>query len=113
MDYLIGLDEAKEIDLDDWRYIARRLKGLYPPMDAPLEEFDEQAMKERVAQIIENAYKGRIAFAKAMSRPGITFSESQKAEINALVEAGDTEGAQRIILDVLTEAIGDGSKEGE
>ena len=79
-------------------------------MDAPLEKFLERAMQESVAQIIENAYKGRIAFAKAMSMPGITFSESQKAEINALVEAGDTEGAQQIILDRLTEAIGDGEE---
>ena len=79
-------------------------------MDDP-QEFDEQQMKLKVAGIIERAYEGRIAFAKAMSRPGITFSESQKAEINALLEAGDTEGAQRIILDVLTEAIGDGEVE--
>lgn len=77
-------------------------------MDAP--EFDEHAMKERVAQIIENAYKGRLLFAKKMAMPGITFSESQRAEINALVETGDTEGAQRIILDRLTEAIGDGEE---
>lgn len=67
-------------------------------MDAP-QEFDENAMKERVA--------------KMMSKPGITFSDLRRAEINALVEAGDTEDAQRIILDVLTQAFGGGSKEGE
>lgn len=77
-------------------------------MDAPLEEFDEHAMQERVAQIIENAYKGRLAFAKAMAMPGIGFSAEQRAQIDGLMEVGDREGAQRIILDKLAKAFGDG-----
>lgn len=47
-----------------------------------------------------------IAGISALSRVGITFSEDQKAVIEALVESGDTMGAQKVILQELQDQFG-------
>ena len=43
---------------------------------------------------------------KALTRVGVTFSEQQKDQIKAMVQAGNTAGAQRIILAELSKEFG-------
>lgn len=46
----------------------------------------------------------------ALSRVGVTFTEQQKKQITAMVEAGDTMGAQKLILAELTKEFGGQAK---
>ena len=43
---------------------------------------------------------------KALTRVGVTFDEQQKAQIKTMVKAGDTAGAQRLILAELSKEFG-------
>ena len=54
-----------------------------------------------IEQVVINGLAGASEFARIMARPGVSFTKEQDAKIHALVEAGDTAGAQRIILDAL------------
>lgn len=47
-----------------------------------------------------------IAGVGALSRVGVTFTESQKESIKAMVEMGNTAGAQKVILAELTKEFG-------
>lgn len=46
----------------------------------------------------------------ALTRAGVTFTDEQKAQIKALVEANDLMGAQKIILGELTKQVGDAAE---
>jgi len=46
----------------------------------------------------------------ALTRVGVSFTEGQKEQITAMVEAGDTMGAQKIILGELTKEFGGSAK---
>lgn len=52
---------------------------------------------------LEREFIGMIKFAEKMARPGVSFSPEQQGRVKALVEAGDTIEAQRLILDRLNE----------
>lgn len=51
-----------------------------------------------------------IAGVSALSRVGVQFTEEQKAQIQAMVAAGDVMGAQKIILGELTKQFGGSAK---
>lgn len=51
-----------------------------------------------------------IAGVSALSRVGVTFTEQQKDVIKAMVETGDTAGAQALILDELSREFGGSAK---
>ncbi len=51
-----------------------------------------------------------IAGVSALSRVGVTFTDSQKAAIKAMVDAGNTAGAQKLILAELTKEFGGSAK---
>lgn len=54
-----------------------------------------------IGDAIEKVWLGEMEGMRATSRLGVTFTPEQRAQIEALVEAGDTAAAQKIILDTL------------
>lgn len=55
---------------------------------------------------VGKALNDPIAGVSALSRVGVTFTEGQKAQIKAMVDAGDTMGAQKLILGELNKEFG-------
>lgn len=58
------------------------------------------------AQKLGRALEDPIAGVNQLARSGVIFTDQQKAQIAAMVEAGDTLGAQRAILDQVNVAYG-------
>lgn len=61
---------------------------------------------QSAATMVGKALNDPVAGIAAMSRAGITFSEEQKETIKALVEIGDTAGAQAVMLGELETQFG-------
>jgi phage-related minor tail protein len=64
-----------------------------------------QDLKSSAIQL-GKALNDPVAGISALSRVGVSFTEDQKEMIEALVESGDTMGAQKIILDTLEQQFG-------
>lgn len=64
-----------------------------------------QDMKSSAVQL-GKALNDPIAGVSALSRVGVSFTEQQKEQIAAMVEAGDVAGAQTLILDELAKEFG-------
>jgi hypothetical protein len=60
----------------------------------------------RLGKALNDPIKGMTA----LTRVGVTFTDAQKKQITALVEAGDKMGAQKIILDELASEFGGAAK---
>lgn len=60
----------------------------------------------KAAVMLGKAINDPIKGVSALSRVGVTFTEAQKKQIKALVDAGDTMGAQKIILGELRKEFG-------
>lgn len=58
------------------------------------------------ATMLGKALNDPIAGVGALSRVGVTFTDQQKDQIKALVESGDTMGAQKVILGELSKEFG-------
>lgn len=80
------LDAATAISVD----MAQALGGA--PKDAAIQ----------LGKALNDPIKG----ITALTRVGVTFSDEQKAMIQAMTEAGDTAGAQKVILDELNKEFG-------
>lgn len=58
------------------------------------------------SMMVGKALNDPIAGISALTRVGVTFTEQQKAQIEAMVAVGDTAGAQRIIIAELDRQVG-------
>jgi hypothetical protein len=65
-----------------------------------------QSSTIRLGKALNDPLKGMTA----LTRVGVTFTEGQKKQVKALVEAGDTMGAQKIILRELSSEFGGAAK---
>lgn len=65
---------------------------------------------ESASKMLGKALNDPIAGMTALSRAGVTFSDSQKATIKRLVETGDLLGAQKIILAEVESQVGGAAK---
>ncbi|HWD44018.1 MAG TPA: hypothetical protein VHM23_09995, partial [Actinomycetota bacterium] len=65
-----------------------------------------QASSIRLGRALNDPIKG----VSALTRVGVTFTQAQRDQIKALVEAGDTMGAQKIILAELRSEFGGAAK---
>ena len=59
-----------------------------------------------IGDAIEKVWLGEMEGMRAMSKLGVSFTPEQRAQIETLVEAGDTVAAQKIILDSLEVSLG-------
>ena len=66
---------------------------------------EEEYLANVVEQTIINGRAGFLMFARAYSKPGVSFTAEQDAVIKAAVEMGNTAEAQRMILDALEKAL--------
>ncbi len=64
----------------------------------------------RAAQVVGKALDDPINGLGSLSRQGFTFTEEQKAMIQAMVNVGDVAGAQKVILDELNGTYGGAAK---
>ena len=62
------------------------------------------------AMMVGKALNDPIKGVTALGRAGVQFTEQQKAQIKALVESGDTMGAQKVILRELETQVGGSAK---
>jgi hypothetical protein len=69
-------------------------------------EVDLKSASIQVGKALNDPVKG----ITALSRVGVTFTQQQKDQINAMVAAGDTMGAQKIILRELSSEFGGAAK---
>src|SRR5262245_12544368 len=67
---------------------------------------DTKASAIQLGKALNDPIKG----VTALQRVGVSFTESQKAQIKALVESGDTLGAQKLILRELNKEFGGSAK---
>lgn len=65
---------------------------------------------ESTSKMLGKALNDPVAGLTAMSRAGVTFSQSQKDSIKAMVESGNTLGAQKAILKELEAQVGGSAK---
>jgi phage-related protein len=70
------------------------------------EGLDLQAATIQVGKALNDPIKGMTA----LSKVGVTFTEGQKEQVKAMVEAGDTMGAQKLILAELNKEFGGSAK---
>jgi phage-related protein len=70
------------------------------------EGLDLQAATIQVGKALNDPIKGMTA----LSKVGVSFTESQKKQVEAMVESGDTMGAQKLILAELNKEFGGSAK---
>lgn len=83
--------------------MSEPIGGIFIPADT----LTPDEMAEFLESYAQAALPGVVRFYKTMARPGVTFTDEQKAQIQAMVEAGKKADAQRVILDRLKEEFED------